>query len=35
MTMVWMRMPGETWLAAGGKFLAMWTELAPLFETPG
>jgi predicted metal-binding membrane protein len=34
MTMVWMRMPGETWLAAGGKFLAMWTMMMVAMMLP-
>jgi predicted metal-binding membrane protein len=27
LTMTWMRMPGQTWLEAGGTFLAMWTVM--------
>jgi predicted metal-binding membrane protein len=34
MTMAWMRMPGQTWLEAGGTFLAMWTVMMVAMMLP-
>jgi predicted metal-binding membrane protein len=34
MTMTWMRMPGRTWLEAGGTFLAMWTVMMVAMMLP-
>jgi predicted metal-binding membrane protein len=34
MTMMWMRMPGQTWLEAGGTFLAMWTVMMMAMMLP-
>jgi len=34
MTMTWMRTPGQTWLAAGGTFLAMWTFMMAAMMLP-
>ncbi|GAC1670105.1 MAG: hypothetical protein NVS9B2_15710 [Steroidobacteraceae bacterium] len=34
MTMAWMRMPGQTWLEAGGTFLAMWTVMMVTMMLP-
>jgi predicted metal-binding membrane protein len=34
MSMVWMRMPGQTWLAAAGSFLAMWVVMMVAMMLP-
>lgn len=34
MTMAWMRMPDQTWLEAGGTFLAMWTVMMVAMMLP-
>jgi predicted metal-binding membrane protein len=34
MTMAWMRTPGQTWLEAGGTFLAMWTVMMVAMMLP-
>jgi predicted metal-binding membrane protein len=34
MTMMWMRAPGQTWLEAGGTFLAMWTVMMAAMMLP-
>lgn len=34
MTMTWMRSPGQTWLEAGGTFLAMWTVMMVAMMLP-
>ena len=34
MTMTWMRLPGQTWLEAGGTFLAMWTVMMVAMMLP-
>jgi len=34
MTMTWMRVPGQTWLEAGGTFLAMWTIMMVAMMLP-
>jgi predicted metal-binding membrane protein len=34
MSMVWMRMPGQTWLAAGASFVAMWIVMMVAMMLP-
>lgn len=34
MSMVWMRMPGQTWIAAGGTFVAMWMVMMAAMMLP-
>jgi predicted metal-binding membrane protein len=34
MSMVWMRMPGQTWLGAAGSFLGMWTVMMVAMMLP-
>lgn len=34
MSMVWMRMPGQTWLGAGAAFLGMWTTMMTAMMLP-
>ncbi|HET7348837.1 MAG TPA: DUF2182 domain-containing protein [Acidobacteriaceae bacterium] len=34
MSMAWMRMPGQTWIAAGGTFVAMWVLMMAAMMLP-